>query len=114
MFDDELYEVTRDEFKGFIDQIKPGCFDYEIHKTCNEDTYNVETQEIRVTSTDGKRLFAKVVSTIYEAHYYVYEMPHEDERRAGRAVRKIVLESPEDVKAFFDVLNKVQKESKHD
>lgn len=113
MFDDEVYEVTRDEFKGFIDQIKPECFEYETRRTCNEDTYNVDFHEVKIVSKDG-RLFAKVTSTTEDVHYYVYEMPRDDERQAAKAIRKITLESPEEVKVFFEALNKIQKENKHD
>lgn len=112
MFDDEVYEVTRDEFKGFMDQIKSDCFDYETYRIFSENTNNVESQEIKIVSKDDKRLFAKVTSTTDEVHYYIYEMPTAEERCAPKAVRKIILESPEEVKAFFEALNKIQKGNK--
>lgn len=103
MFDDEVYEVTRDDFKGFIDQIKPECFTYE--------EYQGEIHELKVISMDGSRHFASIKQLIpdEDVHYYIYDMPHEDERRAGHAVRKITLTTPDEVKAFFNVLNKLQK-----
>ena len=114
MFDDEIYEVTRDEFKGFIDQIKPECYEYETHYTCDENTFNPNFHEVKIVSKDGDRIFAKVTSDTEEVHYYVYEMPHDDERRAAKTVRKIILETPEEVKAFFDALNKLHKEKDYD
>ena len=108
MFDNEIYEVTRDEFKGFIDQIKPECIEYSVHELDG-------LKSLRIfAKNDSERLFAEQVIKDEEVQYFVYEMPHDNERRAAKAIRKIVLESPEEVKAFFDILNKVQKEHKHD
>jgi len=39
-------------------------------------------------------------------------MPQEDERVAAKTVRKITLGSQEDVKAFFEILKKLQGEKK--
>ena len=95
MFSDEIYEVERDDFRGFIAQIKPESFTYNVKSEGDE------KQEMYVTSTDGERMFAKVVSTPEEAHYYVYEMPLEEERRPAPAVRKITLETKEEVQAML-------------
>lgn len=113
MFDDEIYEVTRDEFKGFIDQLKSNCFVYEEYGF--EDGPD-ETHEIKITSSDGKRHFASIkqFSKNEDVHYYVYEMPRDDERNPPKPIRKITLESPEEVQAFFEVLNKIHKEQKND
>jgi len=111
MFDDEVYEVTRDEFKGFIDQIKPECFTYEEYGFGNE--YG-ETHEIKVTSTDSTRHFASI-KRFYEdenIHYYVYEMPHDDECRPAKSVYQITLNSPEEVAEFFKLLKQTQEKNK--
>jgi len=103
MFDDEVYEVTRDEFKGFMGQIKPSCFTYEKYN-------HGDTQEIKITSMDSTRHFATVKQSDEDIHYYIYEMPLDDERQAPQRVRQITLETKEEVQAFFNALNKIQKE----
>ena len=113
MFDDEVYEVTRDEFKGFMDELKPDCFDYEEYGYVEDD------REIKITSKDGKRHFASIKSYFHDEdeiinHHYIYEMPHEDERQASKVIRKITLGSKEDVQAFFEILNKLQGEKKNE
>ena len=114
MLNDEVYEVSRDEFKGFITQIKPECFDHTIENTYNEDTYNIEKQVIMITSKDGQRTFGKMISTNDDTHYYIYEMPYDDERRPATPVRIITLGSVEDVKNFFQILNQLQEQKKND
>ena len=106
MFED-TYEVSRDEFRGFTQQIKPECIDsVNLHY----DDYH----EVKLVSKDGQRHFASVKQYPKEddVHYFVYEMPLPEESQAAKPVRKIVLETKEEVKAFFDALNKVQ-ENKH-
>ena len=49
-----------------------------------------------------------------EEQYYIFNMPDNDERQRGRAIRKITLETQEEVQSFFDALSKVMKENKHD
>lgn len=43
-----------------------------------------------------------------EAKYYVFEMPKDDERQAAKPVRKIVLETKEEVEHFFKALKELQ------
>ena len=105
--DDEIYEVSRDEFKGFIDQINPACIE---RIDLDYDSY----REVKAISKDGERHFASIKQFPNEEdiHYYVYDMPQEDERVAAKTVRKITLGSQEDVKAFFEILKKLQGEKK--
>ena len=44
--------------------------------------------------------------------YYIFEMPDDDERVEPKPVLKITLDDRNDVQAFFDILNKIQKEAK--
>ena len=39
-------------------------------------------------------------------------MPDNDERQRGKPVRKITLETKEEVQAFFDILSNISKENK--
>ena len=101
---EDIYEVSRDEFKGFIDQIDPAYID---RVDLEYDNY----KEVKAVSKDGKRHFASIKQFPDEetVHYYVYDMPQDNERRAAKMIRKITLGSQEDVKAFFEILQKVQK-----
>jgi len=109
MFEDEVYEVSRDEFKGFMDQIKPDSFD---HINLDYDNY----REIKLVSKDGLRHFSSIkqLPNDDDIHYYIYDMPNDDERQEAKMVRKITLGSQEDVKAFFEILSKIQGEKEHD
>ena len=101
--DKEIYEVTRDEFKGFLDELKPECVDYRICQTG-------DNKIIRVFAKDSMdRLFAEQILLEGNAQYYIYEMPRNDERQVSKPIRKIVLETKEEVEKFFEVLNKIQK-----
>lgn len=111
----DLYEVSHNEFKGFIEQIKPECFIYKeigYSSDCNEE------REIKILSTDESRHFASIITKYakdeIETHFYVYEMPKDEERRAAKRIRQITLETPEEVKLFFQALNNIQKGEKND
>lgn len=101
--DKEIYEVTRDEFKGFLDELKPECVDYRICQTG-------EDKIIRIFAKDNiNRLFAEQILQEGDAKYYIYEMPKNEERQAAKPIRKIILESKEEVQKFFEILGKIQK-----
>jgi len=40
-------------------------------------------------------------------------MPDDDERQPGKPIKKIVLETKEEVQTFFDILSKISKENKN-
>ena len=48
-----------------------------------------------------------------EEKYFIFEMPHDDERRPAPAKRKIVLETKDEVQSFFEILSTVM-EKKND
>lgn len=105
MFED-TYEVSREEFRGFVQQIKPECID-SINLNY-EDYY-----EVKLVSKDGQRHFASIKQYPKEedVHYFVYEMPLVDESQAAKPVRTIVLETKEEVKAFFKALKEAQEKN---
>lgn len=97
---DEIFEVTRDEFVGFMQQIKKECF---VAKTDDDE------KEVNYYSTDGARHFAKHTFSDEEGDkYFVYEMPTDEERCAPRVIRKYTLETKEEVEALFEILKKAQ------
>ena len=94
--DNSIYEVTREDYKGFVNQIKPECRDVKIEK--------IGTTHVA----------AKVFSKKTGEKYYIFEMPDWDERCEPVPVRKLVLETKEEVQAFFDAIAKLQKEKQND
>ena len=100
---DDIYEVTQDEYAGFI-----GCIKRD---TCDMETAHLEdvTKLSLVSKKTGKTLATRLVYESGEEKYYVYNMPDDDERCAPKPVQKIVLEDKEEVQKFFEILQKIQK-----
>lgn len=108
--ENELFEVERDDYVGFIDQIDPEA---RYAEQMVEDEYQV----IRTYSKKNKKLLCTryvPIKETAEPHFFVFEMPDDDERCVPKAKQKIVLQDREEVQAFFDVLGKWQKEHSHD
>lgn len=110
MIDKNLYEVSRNEYKGFVEQIKPEYRRIEIEKVDKEHT----AAKIFSINT-GKCLCSRVTySADYgepeSEKYYVFEMPEKYERQAPIPKQQLILETKEEVQAFFDFLAKKMKE----
>ena len=110
--DENIYEVSRDEYVGFIGQINPAA------KTVKEET-NEGVKWIKTYSNSSHKLLA--TREIYlegenegQENYYVFEMPEPEERIAPKAIRKITLETKEEVQAFFDALSEVMKKEQEE
>ena len=105
--DNEIYEVSRDEYVGFNDQIKPEYKETAIFHL--EDCTIIKV----ISKKTGKHLCTRVIPEEDTEHYYVFNMPDDDERQPGKPVKKIVLETKEEVQTFFDILSKISKENKN-
>jgi hypothetical protein len=106
----DIYEVSRDEYVGFLGQIKLNARRAE---TVEEDNNTI----LRVYSANtGVHLCSRVIPKEEgEEKYYVFNMPADDERKPPEAIRKIILSTKEEVQTFFDILSKIQKgEMKND
>ena len=108
--DNNVYEVERDEYATFIGQLNKQMMDIE-DQTLQNCTY----LKIRSKKTN-KHLCTRVIDhETGEEKYFIFTYPDEDERIEPIPVRKITLETKEEVQAFFDALNKLQMEKrKHD
>jgi len=112
MNDKSIYEVSRNEYKGFVEQIKPECRRVEIRKV--DETHTAA--EIFSINT-GKCLCSRITySADYgepePEKYYVFEMPEKYERQAPIPKQQLVLKTKEEVQAFFDFLaKKIKKEN---
>ena len=106
--DNSIYEVERDDYVGFIGQLNKQMMDVE---QAYKDDSNVLSIYSKAT---GKHLCTRIISQDVTEKYYVINMPEDNERIAPKRVRQIKLETKEEVQAFFDALNKIQKEKKND
>ena len=105
---DEIYEVGRDEYAGLVREMKTDCFDME--KAYEDDCVVIKL----VSKRTGQVITKRVIDADQNETYYIYELPANDERLAPKKIRQYQLESKEEVQAFFDILNKIQKGEKHD
>lgn len=108
---ENVYEVEREDYKGFLDQINK---DAKIIK--EEQNEGIKWTKV-YSKTNNKLLCTKETfftnDRFGEEHYYVFEMPPEEDRIAAKPVQKIVLENKEQVQAFFNALSQLTKERKN-
>ena len=104
MIDNSIFEVSRNEYAGFIAQLKQDMCDTEVTTT---DEYS----SVKILSKNtGTHLCTRIIPTNAEQAetYYVFNIPSAEESKSPRPVRTITLETQEEVQAFFDILNKCQ------
>lgn len=100
----EYLEVSVDEYRSFTKELKPEFF----HK--EEETFDGGKAYYIVSNNSDKLICGNTYDQNTETvHYYIVNMPEDNERSAPQKIRKIVLESEEEVKAFFDIINKATK-----
>lgn len=109
MIPKSIYEVTRAEYMGFVEQIKPDCRRIEITEI---DPIHTATK-IFSTNTN-KCLCSRVTYTADYGDpepevYYIFEMPESYERQAPIPKMKITLTSKEEVQKFFDYFAQQRK-----
>lgn len=112
MIPESLFSVTRNEYKVFVEQIKPDYRRVEEVELSNNST------AIKIFSNKtGKCLCSRVSYTpLIEGEerrpeeYYIFEMPDDDERQEYKARPRLVLETREEVQAFVNLISKMQKE----
>lgn len=106
MTDNDIYEVERNEYKTFIEQLN-------VEKMNKEESWLEQLHIVKIISNKtGKHLCSRISdSELEEEHYYIFNYPDDDERIAPKPVLKINLDTKEEVQAFFNVLSKLQKEA---
>ena len=103
--DNSIYEVTRDEYAGFISGLNKQKCDVE---QCYEKDMTVMKIKSKAT---GTHFCTRIIPEEGEEHYYIFNMPSAEESVPNKPVMKISLETKEEVQAFFDALNKLQQEA---
>ena len=104
--DNSIYEVERDEYAGFIGQLNKEMMDVEQYYE-----NNMTIMKIKSKNT-GIHLCTRIIPDEGMEHYFIFNMPADDERIAPKPVLKINLNTKEEVQAFFNALNKIQLEAK--
>lgn len=113
--DNSIYEVSRSEYKGFVDEIKP-----EYRKVEVETIGNTHIAAKIYSKKTGKCLCSRIAYTAEYGEpepekYYIFEMPDDDERKAPTPVIQVELNSKEEIQAFFNfVAKKVREEKEND
>ena len=100
----DYLEVNAAEYRSFVKELKPNFF----HK--EEEVFNTGKAYYIINNDDDKLICGNLYDNeTEEVKYYIVNMPNNEARLAPRSVRKIVLETEEEVKAFFDIINKTAK-----
>lgn len=103
---ENIYEVSRDEYVGFVSQINP-----EMRTSKEEQNETEGAKWIKTYSKKTNRLLcAREILEDGNENYYVFEMPLPEERIAPKPVRKVTLETREEVQNFFNALSQIMKE----
>ena len=100
--DNSIYEVERDEYVGFIGQLNKEKMDVEQFYQDNMTIIKIKSK------LTGQHLCTRIIPENEQEHYYIFNMPLNEERISPKPVMKITLDNKEDVQAFFNALNKIQ------
>ena len=106
--DNSIYEVDRDEYAGFIGQLNKQMMDVEQYYENNMTIMKIKSKKT------GTLLCTRSIPDDDIEHYFVFNMPEDDERIIPKPILKITLNDKEDVQNFFNILNKLQQEKKDD
>ena len=101
--DKSIYEVGRDEYAGLIGSMKIEYFDMEKDYQENQTFIRLRSKKT------GKLITERIINDDSTEQYYIFELPDNEERQAPKKIRQYKLETKEEVQAFFDILNKLQK-----
>ena len=105
--DNNIYKVEQFEYKIFLDQLDATKVDVE------RAYYDGISVTKLVSKKTGKHLSTRIIDTENnEERYYIFNYPDDDERAEPKPVRQFTLETKEQVKNFFEALNKLQSEGK--
>lgn len=113
MNENSIYEVTREDYKGFVSSINPEC------RTVEEKRVGINHIATKIFSKKtGKCLCSRLTSDAdYGEHeperYYIFEMPEPEERIPPKPVVRVQLTTKEQVQKFFDYIAQ-HKEQKNE
>lgn len=105
--ENNIFEVTYDEYKGFVDQL---IKDKIVSSIANDENYT----SVSIYSIKTHNRLAAIYTPMEnnedtKVHYFVYNMPEDDERKSARPVQQIKLENTDEIKAFMALLNEINR-----
>lgn len=99
----DIFKVERNEYVGLIGEMRTDCFDIEKEYQKNDLYIRIKSKKT------GKLITERIIYDDSEEEYYIFELPDDSERQAPKKIRQYILETKEEVQAFFDTLNKLHK-----
>lgn len=105
--DNSIYEVNRDEYAGFISQLNKQKCDVEQFFEDNMTIIKIKSKK------NGTHFCTRIIPEDDVEHYYIFNLPEDDEAVPPKAVMKVTLETKEEVQDFFNALNKLQQEKRN-
>ena len=106
IMDNSIYEVDRDDYVGFISQLNKNMMDVEQYYEQNCSILKIKSKNT------GTHLCTRIIPSDESEHYYIFNMPTDEERIEPKPVLKITLNDKDEVQKFFNILNKLQQEKK--
>lgn len=100
--DNEIYRVERDEYAGVVGQINTSHAKADVYEN---DGWTI----IKIVGSDGVHLTSRMIGADGEEVYYVFNLPCDEDRLPPKKIRKINLETREEVEEFFKILGQIQK-----
>lgn len=102
--DNSIYEVQREDYRNFIEQLNKEMMDTEVYSYQNCLFTKVFSKKTK------KHLSSRVSdSDLEEERYFIFNYPDDDERIEPKPVLKINLETREEVQEFLNAIAKIQK-----
>ena len=104
--DNSRFEATRDEYVGFLGEINKSMMNIEQYQEADMTIIKV------ISKATGIHLCTRIIPKEGQEHYFIFNMPEDNERVMPKPVMKITLDSKEEVQNFFNALSKLSKEGK--
>ena len=101
----EIFEVTKTDFRAFAERLKP--------EYCRTETTQPEEDSLQMytySNRTGTLLCGREKELNSSEKYYIFNYPEEDERGPAIPKMKLILETAEEVQAFFDALKKIKEQ----
>lgn len=107
---DDIYEVDREDYLGFLQTLKPNC--------CNETQEKIDDWHYQIIETSkltGAVLCKKKVTLdlqkeyVTDERYYIITLPEAEESQKPTGKLHIELKTAEELKAFFKIISECNK-----
>lgn len=102
----DLYEVTKEQYKAFVQQLKPEIKDIRVRYDGDGTIYTEVYSNLREV-----KLCSRIGNIITEApeKYYIWELSNAAESQRYIPRKKVVLEDPKQVQILLDYIREQNK-----